>query len=59
MDTIEVFYFKAWDHERGEMVTSKRAATLIAISGGLGIPLLETRREIDVSNLDEHGFENP
>jgi len=56
MEKVEVFFFKAWDHARGEMVTSKRGATLDAIRSGLGIPIFDTRHEVEISQLDGNGM---
>jgi uncharacterized membrane protein len=56
MAKVEVYFFRTWDHAPGENVTSKRAATLEAIEGGLGTAILDTRHEVDESDLDGNGM---
>jgi len=52
-----VYYFKDWAHVQGEILVSKRAATLAAIKRiPSAEPLMDTGFEIDDSELDGDGF---
>jgi hypothetical protein len=56
MPKATVYYFKRWDMNVGQMVPSKRMATLKAIKDLGGVPLMETAKEVDASELDGNGF---
>jgi hypothetical protein len=59
MAGIDVYFFRRCDDALGEMVTSKRAATLEAIQGGLGSPIFESRHTVDESDLNGNGMVRP
>lgn len=50
-----VYYFLIRDRSTGKLVSSKRRATLGAITG-LGEPLLESQMAVDHSEVDAMGF---
>ena len=56
MEKVSVYFFKGWDADAGVNVTSKRLATLQAIRGSKGEPMLETQRTVDRGYLDSNGF---
>ena len=55
MPKATVYCFRKFDINKGENVTSKYMATLEAIKGFEGVPLTETAKEVDVSELDDNG----
>jgi len=57
MSKITVYYFKKWDIYLDKNVQSKSMATFEKINEIQGaLPLLETAKEVDTSNLDPDGF---
>ncbi len=55
MAKITVYYFTKYDINSDRIVTSKRMATLEAIKNFSCIPLIDTAKEVDTSELDEYG----
>jgi hypothetical protein len=54
---VTVYYFKDWAPSLGEVLVSKRAATLKALRRiPSAEPLMDTGFEIDDSELDGDGF---
>jgi hypothetical protein len=57
VETVTVYYFESFDIIKGEMVRSRRPATLEAIAMiDNAVVLKETAQEVDTSLLDGNGF---
>jgi hypothetical protein len=56
MADVEVYYFMAWDPDKGQNVRSKRPATMDAIKRRKGEPILDTRSVVDSQQVDGNGF---
>lgn len=56
MAAVEVFHFVKLDHVPADSVTLRRHATLESIKQRGGEPILETKRVVDTSELDENGY---
>jgi len=52
---VWVYRYRYWDPRWNEMVTATREATLDAIRNGLGVPIVESGRKAQLSDLDGHG----
>ncbi|MCK9390882.1 MAG: hypothetical protein M0Q01_04875 [Syntrophales bacterium] len=55
MPKTTVYCFTGFDIKEGKSITAKRMATLEAIKGFNGVPLMETAKEVDISELDGDG----
>ena len=55
MSKITVYYFTKYDINTDQEVRSKRMATLEFINRIEGAPLMDTAKEINVTDLDENG----
>jgi hypothetical protein len=51
-----VYYFKIPSQRTGQSVLSQRRATLQAIKRSRGEPVLESRLEVDLAEVDSSGF---
>jgi hypothetical protein len=56
MSEVEVYLFVKLDHTAADSVTLRRHATLESIKQRGGEPILETKRVVDTSELDENGY---
>jgi hypothetical protein len=56
MSEVEVYLFVKLEHAAGDSVTLRRHATLESIKQRGGEPILETKRVVDTSELDENGY---
>jgi hypothetical protein len=56
MSDVEVFYFVKLDMGAADSLSIRRHATLASIKERGGEPILETKRVVDTSELDENGF---
>jgi hypothetical protein len=54
-ELLTVYRYRYWDEERGEHVSSDREATLECIRSGLGIPIIDSGRQVRVGDLDAVG----
>lgn len=55
MPKTMVYCFTVFDIKQGENIMAKRMATLEAIKSANGVPLMDTAKEVDISELDDNG----
>ena len=53
--SVWVYRYRFWDPASNEMVTASREATLDAIRNGLGVPLVESGRKVELRAIDRQG----
>jgi hypothetical protein len=56
MSDVEVYHFVRVAQAADDSVTLRRHATLASIKQRGGEPIIETRRVVDASELDENGI---
>ena len=55
MAKVTVYYFQGYSIDTDQIITPKRMATLETIKRYCCTPLMETAKEVDVSEVDEDG----
>jgi hypothetical protein len=56
MPKVTVYCFTGYHINTDQTINSKHMATLEAIKKSSGVPLMETAKEVDASELDGNGF---
>ena len=55
MDKITVYYFQGYSITKDEIIIPKRMATIETIKRYSCVPLMDTAKEVNVSEVDEDG----
>ena len=59
MATVPVYYFRKYDVTADEPAVSQRMATLSAIRREGGMPVMDSRKDVESTEVDADGFYRP
>jgi hypothetical protein len=59
MAQVPVYYFRKYDIATDQHAVSQRMATLDAIWREAGMPIMESRKDVESSEVDAEGFYPP